>query len=505
MLGALEEPGQGRKLERGVLAMTTHSITTSRLSRRMLVRSSLAGAALLPLESLPDATAGAERTAGAPLPRRQAAAVSPAGWRTWYLATPDELRPPAPGAPTADEIEAVLTLQEQRTDEATAVVTKWGAGLGLFPWSKMAGELFTEFAIVGLPEGRFLAVYHTALHDAVIAARDAQVAHGRPSPAATDDRIIPLAGVDPNRPSFPSEHAAIAGAAAVVLAYLLPDAAPGRFDDLASEAANSRIAAGAAFPSDIEVGRAVGERAVARAQGDGADAEWDPSTMRTGPGIWKPTPPGFVELPLRPLEGTRLPWIMASGDQFRPGPPPEYGSPAWQAELEAVQEIAANRSFEQTRAATWWGTSSPSLLFNDWTHELIARDGLDLPHAARILAYLHVAVDDALIAVFDAKYTWWTSRPITEDPGLVTVVPTPPYPAYPSGYSADVGAASTVVGHFFPHEADDFAGRAWEAAASRAWAGIHYVIDDDIGLTMGRQVGRLATSVAGNDGAEGAA
>ncbi len=215
-----------------------------------------------------------------------------------------------------------------------------------------------------MPQNRFMAIYHTALHDAAIAAWDAQVAHARPSPGATSDEITPAAGVDPEQPSFPSEHAAVAGAAATVLAYLIPDAESGRFDALAAEAAESRIAAGAAFPSDVEaglaLGQAVGEKAVARAKGDGADAEWDPATMPTGPGFWQPTPPGFVETPLAPLAGDQQTWVMTSGDQFRPAPPPEYGSAAWKSELEMVQELAANRSFEQERAAVWWGTNSPA-------------------------------------------------------------------------------------------------------------------------------------------------
>jgi hypothetical protein len=49
------------------------------------------------------------------------------------------------------------------------------------------------------------------------------------------------------------------------------------------------------------------------------------------------------------------------------------------------------------------------------------------------------------------------------------------------------------------------ADRAWEAAASRGWAGVHYVIDDDVGLTMGRQVGRLVSTLAGADPVDGAA
>jgi membrane-associated phospholipid phosphatase len=431
----------------------------------------------------------------------QATGATPEGWRMWLLASPDALRPDDPGAATQAEIDEVVAAQAASTDETVAAIAAWGSGPAILAWSSLAEDLTAEFDIGGMPQSRFMAIYHTALHDAVIAAWDAQVALARPGPGATSDQIVPAAGVDPERSSYPSEHAAVAGAAASVLTYLLPDAAAGRFDALATEAAESRIAAGAAFRSDVDaglaLGQAVGEMAVTRAKADGADAVWDPATMPTGPGYWQPTPPGFVETPAAPLAGSRQPWVMASGDQVRPAPPPEYGSPAWEAELKMVQEVAANRSFEQERAAIWWGSTSPPGLLNGWTLDLIERSGVDGPHAAQILADMHVSIADALIAVWDAKYTWWTSRPVTEDPDLVTLVPTPPYPAYPSGYSGAIGAGSTVIGHYFPEVADEMADRAWEAAASRCWAGLHYVIDDDVALTMGRQVGRLVCALPG--------
>ena len=243
-----------------------------------------------------------------------------------------------------------------------------------------AAEVSAEFDIGGMPQSRFMAIFHTAIHDAAIAAWDAQVAHARPSPAATSDEITPAAGVDPARSSFPSEHAAVAGAAAAVLAYLIPDAEAGRFDALATEAAESRIAAGAAFPSDVEaglaLGQAVGEKAVERAKADGADAEWDPATRPTGPGyLAADTAGSSSRRRFSPMAGAQKTWVMTSGDQFRPAPPPEYGSPAWEAELTMVQELAANRSFEQERAALWWADHSPPALINGWTHELIRATG----------------------------------------------------------------------------------------------------------------------------------
>jgi hypothetical protein len=275
------------------------------------------------------------------------------------------------------------------------------------------------------------------MHDAAIAAWDAQGAIARPSPGAISNAITPAAGVDPQLPSFPSEHAAIASAAATILAYLLPDADPSRFDKLVTEATESRIAAGAAFRSDIdaglEIGQAVAEKAIARAQTDRTDAEWDPSTRPTGPGYWQPTPPAFIDTPLYPMAGTWKTWVMTSGDQVRPAPPPEYGSQIWKAELKMVQDCAANLTFEQERAAVWWGTTNSGVLLGGWTRDLIGKAGLNSPLAAQILADMYVAIADALVAVWDAKFTWWTARPVTEDPNLVPLVCDEPLPLLPVG------------------------------------------------------------------------
>jgi len=434
-------------------------------------------------------------------------AASSDGWRMWYLASADAARPAAPGSATQAEIDEVIQAQAEITPEMTGSVRLWGTGLAIYPWSAVVATLFTEFAVPGgLAQSKILATLHTTMHDAAVAALDAQQAHARPGPAATDSRIVPAAGVNPEQPSFPSAHAAVAGAAAVVLTFLFPDAQPGRFDDMATAAAESRIAAGASFRSDVDagmaMGRTVGDLAVAYSIEANDVAEWDPSTMPSGPGYWQPTPPAMIETPYQPLAGNRTPWVLESGDQFRPPPPPEHGSAAWKAELETVQELTANRTFEQQRGAVWWGTTSPALLFERWTMELIALTGSSLPEAARIHADVHAAIDDALIAVWDGKFTYWTSRPITEDPELVTALPTPPYPAYPGGYAAVMGAGSVVLGHYFPGASVDMEVRAWEGACSRLWAGIHYPMDNDAGLIIGRQVGRAVASLDRNTSSE---
>ena len=82
------------------------------------------------------------------------------------------------------------------------------------------------------------------------------------------------------------------------------------------------------------------------------------------------------------------------------------------------------------------------------------------------------------------------------------LLPTPAYPSYPSGLSAVVGSAAVVLAHHFPRAEIDLLASAAEAAAHRCWSGIHYPLDDDIGLEMGYQVGRLVNVVARADGAE---
>lgn len=477
--------------------MTRLNATFPRVSRRLLLQSTLAGAASAPL--FPGMVSSFQASPS-PVPSD---ATSLGGWRTWYLASPEELRPPAPGIPGQEEIDEVLQLQAGMTVADEERVMRWGRGLAVLPWAAIADELFAEFGIGSLPQARFYAYLHTAMSDAIIAARDAQEAYDRPGPAAADSGVTVMPGVVTSQASYPSEHAAVAGAASVVMMGLLPDVDPGRFDALAMEAAESRIMGGAAYRSDVqsglELGRAIGERAAARAQEDGFAAQWDPSTKPTGPGIWEPTPPNFLD-PALPMAGKRRPWVLSSADQFRPVPPPEYGSPTWESELRTVQEIAAHRTFEQERAAQWWGSQSPPILLNGWAKELVTRYGLEPLHASQFLSAMNVALDDVLIAVWDAKYTWWSSRPLQEDPDLVLVYPNPPYPAYPGGYGAAMGAGTTVIGHYFPQEADDYADRAWEGANSRAWAGIHYVIDNDTGLLMGRRVGRLVCALPGIDG-----
>jgi hypothetical protein len=202
------------------------------LSRRVLVGSSVAATALWHL--------GAAPALGA----RQEASSDPTTWRTWLLDAVDEVRPPAPAEPASTEMDKLLDYQSRRSDETAATVAHWGSGPAVIPWELVGVDLADEFGLSGPRTARSQALLRTALYDTVLATLDAQGAYAREAPSVANPSLTPMDGVATDGSSFPSLHAALAGAAGPVLTYLFPDAEPGRFDALAEEAATSRLWAG---------------------------------------------------------------------------------------------------------------------------------------------------------------------------------------------------------------------------------------------------------------------
>jgi membrane-associated phospholipid phosphatase len=437
------------------------------------------------------------------------AARPPGTWRPWLLTQADELRPGPPAPPTPEERTELLTLQGQRTALTLASLAPWDDPTVVLPWSRLALDLIQVHQTNPVRAGRALALLHVALADTLIATEDARAAYARPGPAA-DPALVPVGAGRSPAMSFPSAVAAVATAAATVVTSLVPTGAAATFATLADAAAHSQLLAARAFRSDVvagqAIGTAVGERAVARGKADGSAAAWDGTGRRTDPGSWQPTPPAYVQQPVEPLAGHWQPWLLARGDQDRPPPPPPFGSPAWDAEVVGVQDAVARRTPEQAAAVRRWagtpGTVTPAGLWIEIAHDLIARDRLDAPPAARVLALTSVAMADGFICCWDAKYTYWTERPITADPTLDTLIPTPPFPSYTSGHATISTAAATVLGHLFPDDASALLDQAEEAKNSRLWAGIHFPLDCEMGAVGGGLIGRLAMARAHEDGAE---
>ena len=257
------------------------------------------------------------------------------------------------------------------------------------------------------------------------------------------------------------------------------------------------------------LGRRIGRKLIARARTDGADAVWT-GTVPTGPGLWQPTPPAFLS-PLLPLWGSVRTWNLASGSQFQPGPPPAFGGAQFAAELAEVYAVSQSLTLEQRAIALYWsdgaGTVTPPGHWNRIALDLIRDHPLSTAAAARVLAALNTAQADAFIACWDAKYAYWSIRPVTViqlllNPAWSSLIVTPPFPSYVSGHSTTSGAASTVLAHFFPDRATQLAAMAEEAAVSRLYGGIHFRSDNEVGLTLGRKIGAVAVDVYGEDSTE---
>lgn len=288
-----------------------------------------------------------------------------------------------------------------------------------------------------------------------------------------------------------SRNDTVAGAAAAVLTYFHGDDAA-RIDALASGLADPRSRA-------FRVGKRIGKAFVRRAQRDGGDAVWPVGTEPKGDPFWVPTPPANVYPPLEPLAGAWRTWNLRAGSQFRPGPPPAYGSPRFLAELNEVYTVSRTLTTEQKRIADFWadgaGTVTPPGHWNAIAVDLA--EHFSTKRTARLFATLNTAQADAFIACWDAKYAYWSLRPVTAirrliDPSWLPYIATPPFPSYVSGHSTTSGAAATVLARFFPKRAAELAGLADEAAVSRLYGGIHFRSDNEVGLRLGRRIGNVA-------------
>jgi hypothetical protein len=292
-----------------------------------------------------------------------------------------------------------------------------------------------------------------------------------------------------------------------VLAHLFPQAAERASAEASTAAhAHGRHAEPRRLKAAYEYGTKVGRRVLEYAASDGADVVWE-GKVPEGKGMWfsSADPPGP---PLLPAWGQVRPWLMESGSQFRPAPPPAFGSQEFLSAVAEVRRITSELTPEQRRIAEFWadgaGTFTPPGHWNEIAAEIIGRHRSDALSAARVLAYMNMAVMDAGIACWDAKFVYWLLRPSQADPAIQLAVGLPNFPAYTSGHSSFSGAAATVLGHFFPGERRRVEALAEEAAISRLYGGIHYRFDSEVGLDQGRAVARLAIERA-REGATGRA
>jgi membrane-associated phospholipid phosphatase len=471
-----------------------------RLARRTGLRTGAAAGAAALLGGLSPGPAAAQATAAAGGPVEPKAGT----WRPWLLTSGNQFRPPPPpdGAATDAELRELKALAGRRDAATLDRITFWDAGPAPYRWT----ETLIEWTMppdlrVGLANGalfRAFALVTAAMHDATIAAWDAKYAYNRPRPTEQDPSLTAAVAV-PRSPSYPSEHAAAAGAAAAVLGYLYPSDAE-RFAGMAQEAARSREEAGVQYPSDtaagMDLGRKVAALAIERGQNDNSDATWD-GTMPSGPGVWTGTNPTGV------AERYWKPWVLASPDQLRPDPPPASDSEQLAAELAELKNFARTPRTNGLSLMWQYGSYGNPVTVVNWVRQasqkiMEGRMDADAPFATRLYSMLSVGLNDIWIANQDGKYAYWAIRPFQLDPSLTTVFPTPNNPSYPSNRSA-LGMATDLLAHSFPRDAALYQATGEQVAESAVWAGIHFRSDLVAGRALGRAVGQILMDRIKND------
>jgi len=299
------------------------------------------------------------------------------------------------------------------------------------------------------------------------------------------------------------DRGAVAGASVIVLTYLFPSQAQALEGMVNAQANAGPGGVHPAFARGEAAGRAVGAEIVARAQADGFNRAFT-GTIPTGLGFWiSNTTPGTIA-------GGQLPgvtpWFLTSASQFRPGPPPAFGSASFTAGLAEIRQISNTRTAEQIGIAAFWalstGTPTTAGFWLQVATDGINQHGLSEREATHLYALLSTTMFDAQIGCWDAKETYWFIRPWQADP-LITVVPAvgkPNHPAYPSGHSCLSAAGADVLSTFFPEQRDHLNAMVTEAGLSRMYGGIHYRFDIEAGRALGHSVAQftIAADASGN-------
>lgn len=192
-------------------------------------------------------------------------------WQTWVLASPSELRPPAPPAIDSEQVKAALAELKsfQRTPKTNHRANYWevhGGARAHTLWNEIARMKLLESGMAARDGARVLAALNIAMADAGTACWDAKYAFWFIRPPQLDSELKSLFP-PPNHPSYPAAHGCYSTAAATILADVFRQDKE-RLLALAKEAAEARVWAGIHYRFDIdvgqEIGRKVGEKVLSR-------------------------------------------------------------------------------------------------------------------------------------------------------------------------------------------------------------------------------------------------
>lgn len=396
---------------------------------------------------------------------------------------------------------------------AGMLVTAAGADV-VSNWNVIAVSLIAGNQQMAITASRSLAMTHAAMYDAVNSIDRSRAAY--------------MVSVTPRQPC--STPAAAAAAAHAVLTALYTNNIAALDAALAASLAAEPDAQ--ARTNGMVLGNYVGRQIVAMRADDmsAMSTNMTPYVPGTNAGDWQPTFPDYQPA-MMPHWAMVMPFAMTGGGQFRPPPPPPLAGAEYAAALEEVRQYSTNvvwTNAEQPKIVWFWvdmpGTATTVGRWNEIARSVATN--LGLADSARLFAQLNVALADAGISAWDAKYHYNAWRPITAIRAAETdgnpltaadanwvpyVTNTPRFPEYVSAHSLFSAAAAAVLSNFFGTDAMAFTVRPYnmmstnrmytgfgqaarEAADSRLWAGIHFSFGNSNGLVVGAAVGNYVSS-----------
>ncbi len=245
---------------------------------------------------------------------------------------------------------------------------------------------------------------------------------------------------------------------------------------------------------------------------------------------WKPTPPDYMD-GIEPHWGKIRTMVLDSANMFPSKPPLKFdltkGSP-FQLQLQQVFQIGDNLTDEQLNKASFWDCNP--YVTHHTGHAMIATKKItpgghwigitaiasrinnsDFLETINAYANVSIALFDSFIACWDDKWKTLVVRPETlinkyYNDKWVPVLQTPPFPEYTSGHSVISRAAAVTLTDLYgenfsfvdttelkyglpERKYKSFIHASEEAAISRLYGGIHYMMAIEEGVIQGEKVG----------------
>ncbi|WP_157615991.1 vanadium-dependent haloperoxidase [Rhizobacter sp. Root404] len=338
---------------------------------------------------------------------------------------------------------------------------------------------------------------------------------------AVYDAVIAIAATHRPFATTPTTPAAGASAEAAVVeaAYrALKGLFPSRGDkyEAAHTSALAAIADGDAKARGLSIGAEAAAGALALRANDGRSVALAPFVPGTASGDFRGVNPVNRQWPFI------RPFTLRSADQFRPEPPPALSSDVYTRDFDESKAmggtVSSLRTAEQLDLARFH-TESPAVAPYR-NQRRFATVNVSLADNARLLAILSVALADATIGCFDAKYHYGFWRPTsaitladtdgnaatTADPAWTPVVPTPNHPEYPAAHGCVSSATAESLREFYGTKKLSFDWDSTVASAvqktrhydstdaflrdivdARVYGGMHYRNSGEAGVQLGRK------------------